>query len=58
MMATARASAARPATRPTIGPQRQVFSASTSRARPIMAPTFITPTAIKITISPQQQPRQ
>src|SRR5580704_8126314 len=58
MMATARPSVATPATRPASAPHLQVFSTSTTAARPIMAAMFITPTAIRITIRPQQQPRQ
>jgi hypothetical protein len=56
--AAARASAATPAARPAAGLHLQVFSISTTAARPIIAAMFITPTATRITISPQQQPRQ
>src|SRR2546421_6864514 len=58
IVATARASAAAPAIRPATGPHRQTFSVSTSAARPTITATFITPTALRITIKAQQQPRQ
>src|SRR6185437_14674007 len=56
--ATARASAMMPASRPAARPRLQVFSTSTTAARPTMAAMFITPAAMKITMRPQQQPRQ
>src|SRR5258708_40241430 len=58
MVARARASAAAPASLLAAGPHAHIFSTSTRAARATMAATFITPTATRTTISPQQQPRQ
>jgi hypothetical protein len=55
MTAKAAPRAATPTAREKWTPQRQTFSAAMTAASAIIAGTFITPSAIRITISPQQQ---